>query len=149
MVFPTLALTEEQFEMIRALDAVGWRKFPVHIQMDRHSHAAMIVRKEKKTFEEGKVVLPLAISAHPQTRLYLPGSTPPRQRPHHYAIEPPQLQNRSLEAKTTTTITTQPSSPPALQPSSTANSTLPTTMPTKSRWAIPIPPVSLPTYLFT
>lgn len=54
---PTLALTPEQFEMIRSLDALKWRKYPVWIHRDRHSHAAIIVRMEKRTFDEGWVVL--------------------------------------------------------------------------------------------
>ena len=54
--FPTLALAPEQFDMIQNLDDVGFRKFPVHIQMVRHSHAAIIVRKSGKSFQEGKVV---------------------------------------------------------------------------------------------
>ncbi|SLM41011.1 Domain of unknown function DUF676, lipase-like [Lasallia pustulata] len=55
--FPTLALTREQFAMIDAMDGVRWRKFPVHIHMVRHSHAAIIVRKDRRDFEEGRVVL--------------------------------------------------------------------------------------------
>lgn len=54
---PTLALTPDQFEMIRSLDSLNWRKYPVWIHDDRHSHAAIIVRMEKKTFGEGWVVL--------------------------------------------------------------------------------------------
>ncbi|KAH8672928.1 putative serine esterase-domain-containing protein [Ilyonectria robusta] len=54
---PTLALAPSQFEMIRNLDSVGWRKYPVWIQNIGHSHAAMIVRWEKKEFAEGFVVL--------------------------------------------------------------------------------------------
>ena len=54
---PTLALTQEQFEMIEALDNVGWRKFPVYIHKVRHSHAAIIVRKQKENFFEGKIVV--------------------------------------------------------------------------------------------
>lgn len=54
---PTLALAPYQFAAINALDALGWRKYPVWIHNDRHSHAAIIVRMEKPTFEEGKVVL--------------------------------------------------------------------------------------------
>lgn len=54
---PTLALAPCQFEMITGLDSVGWRKYPVWIHNDRHSHAAIIVRMEKKTFAEGHVVL--------------------------------------------------------------------------------------------
>jgi len=41
---PILALTSDQFAMIRILDSVGWRKYPVHIHKVRHSHAAIIVR---------------------------------------------------------------------------------------------------------
>ena len=55
--FPTLALAPEQFQMIEALDKVGFRKYPVHIQKVRHSHAAIIVRTTRKGFDEGKVVV--------------------------------------------------------------------------------------------
>ncbi|CAN8105684.1 unnamed protein product [Discula destructiva] len=54
---PTLALAPCQFEMITGLDSLEWRKYPVWIHNDRHSHAAIIVRMEKKTFTEGYVVL--------------------------------------------------------------------------------------------
>ncbi|KAH6697016.1 putative serine esterase-domain-containing protein [Plectosphaerella plurivora] len=54
---PTLALAPDQFQMVEALDSLGWRKYPVYIQKDRHSHAAIIVRWDKKTFGEGRVVL--------------------------------------------------------------------------------------------
>lgn len=54
---PTLALAPCQFEMVSALDSLGWRKYPVWIHEDRHSHAAIIVRMEKETFREGRVVL--------------------------------------------------------------------------------------------
>ncbi|KAF4621528.1 hypothetical protein G7Y89_g14543 [Cudoniella acicularis] len=55
--FATLALAPTQFRMIRHLDEVGWRKFPVHIRRARHTHAAVIVRTDKPSFEEGWVVL--------------------------------------------------------------------------------------------
>ena len=55
--FPTLALSAEQFAMIDALDAVGFRKHPVYIHQVTHSHAAIIVRTPRKGFEEGKVVM--------------------------------------------------------------------------------------------
>ncbi|KAK5451599.1 hypothetical protein LTS15_007859 [Exophiala xenobiotica] len=55
--FPTLALTQEQFQMIKALDDVGFRKYPVYIHKSSHSHAAMIVRTPRAAFEEGKVVI--------------------------------------------------------------------------------------------
>ncbi|KAG8428223.1 hypothetical protein J3459_005951 [Metarhizium acridum] len=54
---PTLALTPHQFEMIRSLDTLKWRKYPVWIHNHRHSHAAIIVRIEKKAFDEGWIVL--------------------------------------------------------------------------------------------
>lgn len=54
---PMLALTPDQFAMIHALDNVGWRKYPVHIHKNRHSHAAIIVRMNKKSFDEGFIVL--------------------------------------------------------------------------------------------
>ncbi|KAL5350038.1 hypothetical protein ACLOAV_005075 [Pseudogymnoascus australis] len=52
---PTLALTPEQFTMIRNLDSVGWRKYFVHIHKLRHSHAAIIVRRDREDFSEGFV----------------------------------------------------------------------------------------------
>jgi len=55
--FPTLALSPEQFAIINSLNAVGFHKYPVHIQKHRHSHAAIIVRSPKKGFEEGKMVM--------------------------------------------------------------------------------------------
>jgi hypothetical protein len=53
----TLALAPEQFEMISALDNVGWRKYPVHIHKVMHSHAAIIIRKNREAESEGYVVL--------------------------------------------------------------------------------------------
>lgn len=55
--FPSLALTAQQFEMVRALDEVGFRKYRVHIHAVRHTHAAIIVRNQKASFDEGKVVV--------------------------------------------------------------------------------------------
>lgn len=55
--FPTLALAPYQFAAIQALDKLPWRKYPVWIHKDRHSHAAIIVRTEKLSFEEGRLVL--------------------------------------------------------------------------------------------
>lgn len=54
---PTLALTPHQFAMVRSLDRLGWRKYPVWIHKVRHSHAAIIVRTDKPSFDEGRVVL--------------------------------------------------------------------------------------------
>jgi len=54
---PTLALAPYQFRMVQALDAVGWRKYPVWIHKVRHSHAAIIVRTLKDSFSEGKLVI--------------------------------------------------------------------------------------------
>jgi hypothetical protein len=54
---PTLALAPYQFRMVQALDSVGWRKYPVYIHNVRHSHAAIVVRVEKPSFDEGRVVL--------------------------------------------------------------------------------------------
>lgn len=53
----TLALTPAQFDIIDSLNAVGFRRHPVYIHNHRHSHAAIIVRMQKKGFEEGKVVI--------------------------------------------------------------------------------------------
>ncbi|KAL8754744.1 MAG: hypothetical protein Q9184_005015 [Pyrenodesmia sp. 2 TL-2023] len=55
--FPTLALSDEQFEMIKNLDEVGWKKNLVHIQNHGHTHAAIVVRMQKPGFDEGKVVV--------------------------------------------------------------------------------------------
>ena len=54
---PTLALSQAQFDMVRNLDELGWNKFPVHIQEVMHTHAAIIVRSERESFREGKVVV--------------------------------------------------------------------------------------------
>ncbi|KAI5811395.1 putative serine esterase-domain-containing protein [Peziza echinospora] len=56
--FPTLALAKSQFVMIKNLDDLGWRKFPVWIHNARQSHAAMIVRvPTREAWFEGKVVV--------------------------------------------------------------------------------------------
>ncbi|KAF3927445.1 hypothetical protein ABW21_db0207776 [Orbilia brochopaga] len=56
--FPTLALAPYQFDMIDSLDALGFKKFPVHIRKVKHSHAAIIVRNPKnEAFSEGKMVI--------------------------------------------------------------------------------------------
>lgn len=57
MELPTLALTPDQFEMVRNLDEVGWEKHPVHIHNAGHSHAGIIRRMDVKRFDEGKVVI--------------------------------------------------------------------------------------------
>ncbi|PQE25488.1 lipid particle protein [Rutstroemia sp. NJR-2017a BBW] len=54
---PTLALAPYQFKMIQALDDVGFRKYPVFIHKVKHSHAAIIVRVNKSSFDEGRIVL--------------------------------------------------------------------------------------------
>lgn len=56
--WPTLALTKDQFDMIDALDNVGFEKYRVHIRKVRHTHAAIIVRIGwRPNFDEGKVVV--------------------------------------------------------------------------------------------
>jgi hypothetical protein len=55
--FPVLALQTDQFRMIEALDNVGFDKFPVYIHNHRHSHAAIIVRMDKASFDEGREVV--------------------------------------------------------------------------------------------
>jgi Putative serine esterase (DUF676) len=55
--FKTLALTKNQFAAIKALNDVGWKKYPVHINQATHSHAAIIVRTNRDSFREGKVVI--------------------------------------------------------------------------------------------
>lgn len=54
---PTLALAPYQFRMIQTLDSLGWRKYPVYIHKARHSHAAIIVRIDKPSLQEGRIVL--------------------------------------------------------------------------------------------
>jgi len=54
---PTLALSPRQFTMIDSLDSLGWRRYPVWIRKDDHSHAAIIVRVDKPSATEGWVVL--------------------------------------------------------------------------------------------
>ncbi|GAM87921.1 hypothetical protein ANO11243_059490 [Dothideomycetidae sp. 11243] len=56
--FPTLALTDEQFEMINALNEVGWEKYRAHITTVRHTHAAIIVRIPwRPGFGQGRIVV--------------------------------------------------------------------------------------------
>ena len=55
--FSTLALAPHQFAMIRSLNEVGFRKYAVHIHKDSHSHAAIIVRMPRPSFDEGKIVI--------------------------------------------------------------------------------------------
>lgn len=55
--FPPLALTDDQLAMIKSLDDVGFRKYRVHIQKHRHSHAAIIVRRGLKVNDEGEMVM--------------------------------------------------------------------------------------------
>lgn len=53
---PTLALAPCQFDMIRNLDAVGWRKYPVWIHNTGHAHGAIIARIDKRRYDEGFIV---------------------------------------------------------------------------------------------
>ena len=56
--FENLALAPEQFEMIENLDRVGFKKFPVFIHKVRHTHAAIIVRSERRWgFDEGRLIV--------------------------------------------------------------------------------------------
>jgi hypothetical protein len=55
--FPILALTPEQFAMIDSLNDVGLTKYPVHIQNVLHTHAAIVVRSNRESFWEGRVVV--------------------------------------------------------------------------------------------
>lgn len=54
---PTLALAPNQFSMISTLDKLGWRKYPVYIHKVRRAHAALVVRIDSPSFDEGRVVL--------------------------------------------------------------------------------------------
>ena len=55
--FPTLALTPAQFQMVADLDALAFRKIPVWIQKDSHTHAGIIVRRHVPRYFEGKAVV--------------------------------------------------------------------------------------------
>ncbi|KAK9468569.1 putative serine esterase-domain-containing protein [Lipomyces arxii] len=56
--FLPLELTDEQNMMIRNLNSLDWRKFPVHITKTKAAHAAVIVRHmDWKGMEEGEVVI--------------------------------------------------------------------------------------------
>ena len=43
--------------MIDSLNDVGLTKYPVHIQNVMHTHAAIVVRSNRESFWEGKVVV--------------------------------------------------------------------------------------------
>ncbi|KKK15750.1 hypothetical protein P175DRAFT_0435146 [Aspergillus ochraceoroseus IBT 24754] len=55
--YPTLALTPDQFSIIKSLNRVGFHKYPIYIHNHRHSHAAIVVRIQKEGFEEGHTVI--------------------------------------------------------------------------------------------
>ncbi|KAK9450982.1 putative serine esterase-domain-containing protein [Limtongia smithiae] len=55
---PPLELSDGQLQMIRSLNTVSWKKFPVHITKTKAAHAAVIVRHmDWKGMEEGEVVI--------------------------------------------------------------------------------------------
>ena len=55
-ISPRLALMPTEFEIIDSLNQLSWKKFPVHIQNVRHTHAAIVVRMEDqwRGFDEGR-----------------------------------------------------------------------------------------------
>lgn len=54
---PTIALTPDQFSMIKSLNAVGFRKYPVYIHNHEHTHAAIVVRMDDPGYAEGHTVI--------------------------------------------------------------------------------------------
>ncbi|KAL4765447.1 lipase ROG1 family protein [Aspergillus foveolatus] len=54
---PTIALTPDQFSMIKSLNAVGFRKYPVYIHNHEHTHAAIVVRVDDPGYAEGHTVI--------------------------------------------------------------------------------------------
>ncbi|RDW86805.1 uncharacterized protein DSM5745_03447 [Aspergillus mulundensis] len=54
---PTLALTPDQFSMIKSLNAVGFRKYPVYIHNHERTHAAIVVRVDDPGYAEGHTVI--------------------------------------------------------------------------------------------
>jgi Putative serine esterase (DUF676) len=53
----TLKLSPVQQSIIEGLNALEWHKYPIHITLHPHVHAAAIVRYKHERFEEGKVVV--------------------------------------------------------------------------------------------
>lgn len=52
-----LNLTQVQRRIVTNLNTLTWRKFPIHIQKSKHTHAAMICRFPAPNFDEGVVVV--------------------------------------------------------------------------------------------
>lgn len=52
-----LNLNEDQKFIIKNLNAINWKKFPVYIRNAKHTHAAIICRFPNPQFEEGKNVI--------------------------------------------------------------------------------------------
>ncbi|SCU86180.1 LAME_0D04852g1_1 [Lachancea meyersii CBS 8951] len=52
-----LNLTPAQIQIIKSLNKISWRKFPVYIRNTVSTHACAIVRHKDQNFEEGKVVV--------------------------------------------------------------------------------------------
>ena len=55
--YATLALTPSQLAIVDSLNELGFRKYPVYIHNHMHSHAAIVVRIQKKSFDEGRLVI--------------------------------------------------------------------------------------------
>lgn len=53
----SLALRPYQKTIIDGLNSLEWHKYPVHITLHKHAHAAVIVRYKHSKFEEGKVIV--------------------------------------------------------------------------------------------
>ena len=51
---PQLSLLPPQIQIIQDLNTLPWRKFPVYIRKVRHTHAAIVVRMDRKAFDEGR-----------------------------------------------------------------------------------------------
>jgi hypothetical protein len=52
-----LSVSDCQSTIIRNLNGLGWKKYPVHITLSTHSHAAVIVRYASDKFSEGKAIV--------------------------------------------------------------------------------------------
>lgn len=55
--YATLALTPSQLAIVDSLNKLGFHKYPVYIHNHMHSHAAIVVRIQKKAFDEGRLVI--------------------------------------------------------------------------------------------
>lgn len=54
---PALSLSPIQQSIIDGLNSITWNKFPIHITLHHHAHAAAIVRYKHPKFVEGQLII--------------------------------------------------------------------------------------------